>query len=182
MPGPLTPRQRSGRTLANFRRRARKPQSTRAPANPIDERLGPGPFQQDRERLAHGILEVGPAINVIVTGVLDSPIEDEVRDGIPKSPRPLARNDLVAFGSDHCYRHVALVERARCVDLVREEVYRGSADRPLEIPPDAVVVPGARKVNSACAEREGLSLQTPVIVKYRDDKTDSATALEGWLR
>ena len=61
-------------------------------------------------------------------------------------------------------------------------MYRGSAERPLEIPSDAVVVPGARRVTAAWGESEGLSLQTPVIVKYRDDKTDSATALEGWLR
>jgi 2,3,4,5-tetrahydropyridine-2-carboxylate N-succinyltransferase len=67
-------------------------------------------------------------------------------------------------------------------DLVREHVYRGSAEKPLEIPEGAVVVPGARHVTSSWGEQEGLSLQTPVIVKYRDDKTDSATALEGWLR
>jgi 2,3,4,5-tetrahydropyridine-2,6-dicarboxylate N-succinyltransferase len=65
---------------------------------------------------------------------------------------------------------------------VRETVYRGTAEKPLEIPADAVVVPGARNVTSAWGRGEGLSLQTPVIVKYRDDKTDSATALEGWLR
>jgi 2,3,4,5-tetrahydropyridine-2-carboxylate N-succinyltransferase len=45
-----------------------------------------------------------------------------------------------------------------------------------------VVVPGARRVSSTFGEAQGLSLQTPVIVKYRDDKTDAATALEAWLR
>src|SRR5512141_327332 len=77
---------------------------------------------------------------------------------------------------------VVLTRGTPVFDLVRETVYRGTAERPLEIPSDAVVVPGARKVSSAWGEGEGLSLQTPVIVKYRDDKTDSATALEGWLR
>jgi 2,3,4,5-tetrahydropyridine-2-carboxylate N-succinyltransferase len=77
---------------------------------------------------------------------------------------------------------VILTRGTPVFDLVREQVYRGSADRPLEIPEDAVVVPGARRVTSKWAEGEGLSLQTPVIVKYRDDKTDSATALESWLR
>jgi 2,3,4,5-tetrahydropyridine-2-carboxylate N-succinyltransferase len=77
---------------------------------------------------------------------------------------------------------VVLTRGTPVFDLVRETVYRGSADKPLEIPADAVVVPGARHVTSTWGKSEGLSLQTPVIVKYRDDKTDSATALEGWLR
>lgn len=77
---------------------------------------------------------------------------------------------------------VILTRGTPVFDLVRETVYRGSADKPLEIPAYAVVVPGARNVTSTWGRGEGLSLQTPVIVKYRDDKTDSATALEGWLR
>jgi 2,3,4,5-tetrahydropyridine-2-carboxylate N-succinyltransferase len=52
----------------------------------------------------------------------------------------------------------------------------------LEIPAGAVVVPGARRISTGWGSNEGLSLQTPVIVKYRDDKTDSSTALENWLR
>jgi 2,3,4,5-tetrahydropyridine-2-carboxylate N-succinyltransferase len=67
-------------------------------------------------------------------------------------------------------------------DLVRETVYRATPERPLEIPEGAVVVPGARRVKGAWAEGEGLSVQTPVIVKYRDARTDLATALEEWLR
>jgi len=55
-------------------------------------------------------------------------------------------------------------------------------DAPLEIPAGAVVVPGARAVKGGWGAGEGLSLQTPVIVKYRDEKTDLATALEAWLR
>ena len=77
---------------------------------------------------------------------------------------------------------VILTRGTPVYDLVHERVYRGSAERPLEIPAGAVVVPGARRVKGDWAEGEGLSLQTPVIVKYRDDKTDTATALEGWLR
>jgi 2,3,4,5-tetrahydropyridine-2,6-dicarboxylate N-succinyltransferase len=45
-----------------------------------------------------------------------------------------------------------------------------------------VVVPGARAVKGGWGAAEQLSLQAPIIVKYRDDKTDLATALEGWLR
>jgi 2,3,4,5-tetrahydropyridine-2-carboxylate N-succinyltransferase len=77
---------------------------------------------------------------------------------------------------------VVLTRGTPVFDLVRETVYRGTPDAPLEIPAGAVVVPGARSVTADWGKEQGLSLQTPVIVKYRDDKTDSATALEGWLR
>lgn len=77
---------------------------------------------------------------------------------------------------------VVLTRGTPVFDLVRETVYRGSPEQPLEIPAGAVVVPGARAVKGGFAAREGLSVQTPVIVKYRDGKTDLATALEGWLR
>jgi 2,3,4,5-tetrahydropyridine-2-carboxylate N-succinyltransferase len=77
---------------------------------------------------------------------------------------------------------VVLTRGTPVYDLVRETVYRGSADAPLEIPEGAVVVPGARRVKGDWADGEGLSVQTPVIVKYRDERTDVATALEQWLR
>ena len=77
---------------------------------------------------------------------------------------------------------VVLTRGTPVFDLVHERIYRGSATQPLIIPADAVVVPGARRMRGAYAEAEGISLQTPVIVKYRDDKTDLATTLEAWLR
>ncbi len=77
---------------------------------------------------------------------------------------------------------VVLTRGTPVYDLVRETVYRAEGGRPLEIPEGAVVVPGARAVRGDWAGREGLSLQTPIIVKYRDEKTDLATALEQWLR
>jgi 2,3,4,5-tetrahydropyridine-2-carboxylate N-succinyltransferase len=77
---------------------------------------------------------------------------------------------------------VILTRATPVYDLVTERVYRGDASRPLEIPPGAVVVPGARLVRGSWAEQQGLSLQTPVIVKYRDEQTDIATTLERWLR
>src|SRR6267378_910503 len=67
-------------------------------------------------------------------------------------------------------------------DLVRDQVYRRDGDRPLEIPAGAVVVPGARGAPGAAAARWGISLYAPVIVKYRDEKTDAATSLEEYLR
>jgi 2,3,4,5-tetrahydropyridine-2,6-dicarboxylate N-succinyltransferase len=67
-------------------------------------------------------------------------------------------------------------------DLVREKVYRGEVDRPLMIPPGAVVVPGARTVTRGRGKEWNLSLYTPVIIKYRDVKTDQAVRLEDLLR
>ncbi|MEZ0334685.1 MAG: 2,3,4,5-tetrahydropyridine-2,6-dicarboxylate N-succinyltransferase [Gemmatimonadales bacterium] len=67
-------------------------------------------------------------------------------------------------------------------DLVRDRVYRREGDRPLEIPAGAVVVPGTRMVRSGVGAREGIGLYTPVIVKYRDERTDTAVQLEDLLR
>jgi 2,3,4,5-tetrahydropyridine-2-carboxylate N-succinyltransferase len=65
-------------------------------------------------------------------------------------------------------------------DLVRGQVYRASGEKPLEVPEDAVVVPGSRAVKKR--PEWNLSLYTPVIVKYRDEKTDRGIELEEWLR
>jgi len=67
-------------------------------------------------------------------------------------------------------------------DLVRGEEYRKAPGKPLEIPAGAVVVPGSRSLSEGKGKEWGLSLQTPVIVKYRDAKTDASAALEGLLR
>jgi 2,3,4,5-tetrahydropyridine-2,6-dicarboxylate N-succinyltransferase len=77
---------------------------------------------------------------------------------------------------------VVLTRGTRVYDLERNRIISGSGSSPLEIPEAAVVVPGARSVSSDWGREHGLSLQTPVIVKYRDDKTDLATMLEQWLR
>jgi 2,3,4,5-tetrahydropyridine-2-carboxylate N-succinyltransferase len=77
---------------------------------------------------------------------------------------------------------VVLTRGTPVFDLVHERVLRGSAEAPLEIPEDAVVVSGARAVGSGWGKELGLSIDTPIIVKDRDQKTDLATALEGWLR
>ena len=67
-------------------------------------------------------------------------------------------------------------------DLVRETIIRPTEDRPLIIPEGAVVVPGARTVTAGKGPAWGLSLSTPVIVKYRDSRTDTRTELEAWIR
>ncbi len=67
-------------------------------------------------------------------------------------------------------------------DLVRDAVYRREGDAPLVIPAGAVVVPGARAVTHGRGKELGISLYTPVIIKYRDEKTDQAVRLEDLLR
>jgi len=67
-------------------------------------------------------------------------------------------------------------------DLVRGEVYRRTEGAPLEIPSGAVVVPGSRAVATERGREWGLSLYAPVIVKYRDEKTERAIQLEDYLR
>jgi 2,3,4,5-tetrahydropyridine-2-carboxylate N-succinyltransferase len=67
-------------------------------------------------------------------------------------------------------------------DLVKGEVLRATAELPLIVPANAVVVPGSRAVSRGKGQEWGLSLYAPVIVKYRDEKTDLATTLEDLLR
>ena len=67
-------------------------------------------------------------------------------------------------------------------DVVRGEVYRASGDQPLVVPENAVVVPGSRALGRGKAIEWGLSVYAPVIIKYRDEKTDASAALEDALR
>jgi 2,3,4,5-tetrahydropyridine-2,6-dicarboxylate N-succinyltransferase len=77
---------------------------------------------------------------------------------------------------------VLLTGSVTVYDIPREATYRRTPEAPLRIPEGAVVVPGSRRAGSAFAEKHGLSLYTPVIVKYRDEKTEAAAALEDALR
>jgi 2,3,4,5-tetrahydropyridine-2-carboxylate N-succinyltransferase len=67
-------------------------------------------------------------------------------------------------------------------DLVNGTILRAEEELPLIIPENAVVVPGSRAVSKGKGQEWGLSLYAPVIVKYRDEKTDLSTALEDLLR
>jgi 2,3,4,5-tetrahydropyridine-2-carboxylate N-succinyltransferase len=67
-------------------------------------------------------------------------------------------------------------------DLVRAEVYRATDDQPLIIPEGAVVIAGSRAVTSGPGKDWGISIYTPVIVKYRDEKTGAKIQLEDLLR
>lgn len=67
-------------------------------------------------------------------------------------------------------------------DLPKGRIIKPEPGQPLIVPEGAVVVPGARAVTVGAGKDWGLSLATPVIVKYRDDKTDARTELEKWIR
>ena len=77
---------------------------------------------------------------------------------------------------------VILTRSTPVYDVVRGQVYKGTDDDPLVIPEEAVVVPGARAVSQGPGKEWGISLYTPVIVKYRDSKTDARVQLEDLLR
>ena len=113
----------------------------------------------------------------------------------PVNASPVVLEDDVLVGGN-CGVYEGTIVRRRAVlaagtiltrgtpvyDVVRGEVLRATADRPLIIPEDAVVVPGSRAVKKGKAEEWGLSVYTPVIVKYRDERTELSAALEDLLR
>lgn len=142
----------------------------------------------DSHALVGSCAQIGERVHLSAAAQIGGVLE-------PVNATPVIIEDDVIVGGN-CGVYEGTVVRARAVlgagvvltrgtpvfDLVHERVYRAGNDRPLEIPEGAVVVPGARAVRGDWAVREGLSLQTPLIVKYRDEKTDLATALEQWLR
>jgi len=117
-----------------------------------------------------GVLEPAGAIPVIIEDDVIVGGNCGVYEGAVVRERAVLASGTIITGSTPVF------------DLVREEVYRRSADSPLEIPAGAVVVPGSRAIQSEKGREWGLSLYAPVIVKYRDEKTDAATQLEEALR
>src|SRR5712692_2164580 len=109
----------------------------------------------------------------------------------PVNAAPVVIEDEVLVGGN-CGIYEGTQVRARAVlgagtiltrstpvyDVVRGQVYRAGAEQPLIIPENAVVVPGSRAVTQGKGTEWNLSLYTPVIVKYRDEKTDSRVELE----
>jgi len=117
-----------------------------------------------------GVLEPAGAIPVIVEDDVIIGGNCGIYEGTIVRERAVLASGTIITGSTPVF------------DLVREKVYRRSADAPLEIPAGAVVVPGSRAIKSDKAREWGLSLYAPIIVKYRDEKTDAATQLEEALR
>jgi 2,3,4,5-tetrahydropyridine-2,6-dicarboxylate N-succinyltransferase len=113
----------------------------------------------------------------------------------PVNAAPVIIEDDVLVGGN-CGVYEGTVVRERAVlapgtiltggtvvlDLVQDRTIRREEDRPLEIPAGAVVVPGTRPVRSGPGKDAGVSLYAPVIVKYRDEKTETAVRLEELLR
>jgi 2,3,4,5-tetrahydropyridine-2-carboxylate N-succinyltransferase len=106
----------------------------------------------------------------------------------------IVEDDVLAGGNSGVYEGTVVKRRAVLAsgtiltrstpvyDIVRGEVYTATDDEPLVIPEDAVVVPGSRAIQRGHGKDWGISLYTPVIVKYRDSKTDSRVQLEDLLR
>jgi 2,3,4,5-tetrahydropyridine-2-carboxylate N-succinyltransferase len=142
----------------------------------------------DSHALVGSCAQIGERVHLSAAAQIGGVLE-------PVNAAPVIIEDDVIVGGN-CGVYEGTVVRERAVlgagviltrgtpvyDLVQERMLRGTEDAPLEIPAGAVVVPGARQVTSEWGRAQGLSIQTPVIVKYRDSRTDSATALEAWLR
>jgi 2,3,4,5-tetrahydropyridine-2,6-dicarboxylate N-succinyltransferase len=106
----------------------------------------------------------------------------------------IIEDDVLVGGNCGVYEGTIVRERAvlapgtiltgatAVVDLVHDRIWRREPGRPLEIPAGAVVVPGSRPVTGGPGARHGVALYTPVIVKYRDARTDAAVQLEDLLR
>jgi 2,3,4,5-tetrahydropyridine-2-carboxylate N-succinyltransferase len=106
----------------------------------------------------------------------------------------IIEDDVLVGGNTGVYEGAVIKERAvigagvvltastPVYDLPRGIVIKPEGSQPLVVPAGAVVVPGARAVTVGAGRDWGLSLATPVIVKYRDDRTDTRTELEAWIR
>jgi 2,3,4,5-tetrahydropyridine-2-carboxylate N-succinyltransferase len=142
----------------------------------------------DSHALVGSCAQVGERVHLSAAAQLGGVLE-------PVNAAPVVIEDDVVVGGNCGIYEGTVVRRGAVIgagvvltrgtpvyDLERETVHRAESGRALVIPENAVVVPGARHAKGKWAQDQGISLQTPVIVKYRDEKTDAATALESWLR
>jgi 2,3,4,5-tetrahydropyridine-2-carboxylate N-succinyltransferase len=142
----------------------------------------------DSHALVGSCAQVGARVHVSAAAQIGGVIE-------PVGALPVVIEDEVLIGGNTGIYEGAVIKRRAVIaagtvltgstpvyDLVRGEVIRPSSDRPLVVPEGAVVVPGARSVTAGRGPEWGLSLATPVIVKYRDSRTDTRTELEAWIR
>ena len=142
----------------------------------------------DSHALVGSCAQVGKRVHLSASAQIGGVLE-------PVNAAPVIIEDDVLVGGN-CGVYEGTLVRARAVlgagtiltrstplyDIVRGQVYKATADKPLEVPENAVVVPGSRAVKKGHAAEWNLSLYTPVIVKYRDEKTDQRIELEEWLR
>src|SRR5258707_3427094 len=144
----------------------------------------------DSHALVGSCAQIGKRVHVSAAAQIGGVLE-------PVNAAPVIIEDDVLVGGN-CGVYEGTLVRTRAVlgagtiltrstplyDLVRGEVYRASAEQALEVPEGAVVVPGSRAVTKGKGKSSewNLSLYTPVIVKYRDEKTERGIELEEWLR
>jgi 2,3,4,5-tetrahydropyridine-2-carboxylate N-succinyltransferase len=142
----------------------------------------------DSHALVGSCAQVGKRVHLSAAAQIGGVLE-------PVNAAPVIIEDDVLVGGN-CGVYEGTLVRARAVlgagtiltrstplyDIVRGQVYRAKDEKPLEVPENAVVVPGSRAVKKGQAAEWNLSLYTPVIVKYRDEKTDQRIELEEWLR
>jgi 2,3,4,5-tetrahydropyridine-2,6-dicarboxylate N-succinyltransferase len=142
----------------------------------------------DSHALVGSCAQIGKRVHISAAAQIGGVLE-------PINANPvIIEDDVLVGGNTGVYEGVIVREKAVLAsgviltgstpvfDLVRGEVYKKTADSPLEIPAGAVIVPGARQVTNEKGREWGLSLYAPVIVKYRDERTDAATKLEDYLR
>lgn len=142
----------------------------------------------DSHALVGSCAQVGKRVHLSAAAQLGGVLE-------PVGASPVIVEDDVLIGGN-CGVYEGTVVKRRAVlgagtiltrstpvyDLVRETIHKATEDQPLMIPEEAVVVPGSRAVSRGAGKDWGLSLYTPVIVKYRDAGTDERVQLEDWLR
>ena len=143
----------------------------------------------DSHALVGSCAQIGERVHLSAAAQIGGVLE-------PIGMRPVIIEDDVLVGGN-CGVYEGTLVRERAVlgsgviltastpvyDLVNERIYRATSEHPLEIPAGAVVIPGSRPITgSAFAEKAGLHINCPIIVKYRDAKTDLRAALEGDLR
>jgi 2,3,4,5-tetrahydropyridine-2-carboxylate N-succinyltransferase len=142
----------------------------------------------DSHALVGSCAQIGKRVHLSAAAQIGGVLE-------PINAAPVIIEDDVLVGGN-CGVYEGTLVRARAVlgagtiltrstplyDIVRGEVYRATEEKSLEVPENAVVVPGSRAVKKGQAADWSLSLYTPVIVKYRDEKTDRGLELEDWLR
>jgi len=149
--------------------------------------VGPGSLI-DSHALVGSCAQVGARVHVSAAAQIGGVLE-------PVGALPvIVEDDVLIGGNTGLYEGTIVRQRAVIAagtiltgstpvyDLPRQRIIASGPDVPTIIPEGAVVVPGARAVTAEPGRGWGLSLATPVIVKYRDERTDTRTELEQWLR
>jgi 2,3,4,5-tetrahydropyridine-2-carboxylate N-succinyltransferase len=142
----------------------------------------------DSHALVGSCAQVGQRVHISAAAQIGGVIE-------PVGALPvIIEDDVLVGGNTGIYEGAVIKTRAVIAagtvltgstpvyDLVHGVIIKPEAGQPLVVPAGAVVVPGARAVTVGAGKDWGLSLATPVIVKYRDDRTDTRTELESWIR